>query len=190
MEAERIRDIVRDLRTFARGNPDTIGPVDVKATLEFSISMATPQLRQRAQLVRKYERASPVMGNESRLGQVFLNLLVNAAQAIPEGKVAQNAVTVALREGGQGWVLVEVSDTGSGIAAENLSRIFEPFFTTKPLGVGTGLGLSVCHGIITGLGGKIEVESALGKGTTFRVRLPAAPLPAQNASEGLASEPR
>ncbi len=188
--AERIRDIVRDLRTFARGNPDTIGPVDVKATLEFSISMATPQLRQRAQLVRRYEHAPLVMGNESRLGQVFLNLLVNAAQAIPEGKVAQNAVTVALRDGEPGWVIVEVSDTGSGIAAEHLSRIFEPFFTTKPLGVGTGLGLSVCHGIITGLGGRIEVESALGKGTTFRIRLPAAPALASAAPEAQTSTQR
>ena len=169
--AERIRDIVRDLRTFARGDPDTMGPVDVQATLEFSISMAAPQLRQRARLVRKYEATPYAQGNESRLGQVFLNLLVNAAQAIPEGAVGNHTVTVAVREDGNGWVIVEVSDTGSGIAAENLPRIFEPFFTTKPVGVGTGLGLSVCHGIVTGLGGTIEVESQLGKGTTFRIRL-------------------
>jgi two-component system, NtrC family, sensor kinase len=169
--AERIRDIVRDLRTFARGDPDTMGPVDVQATLEFSLSMATPQLRQRARLVRKYEAAPFAQGNESRLGQVFLNLLVNAAQAIPEGAVGDHMVTVAVREGEKGWVIVEVSDTGSGIAAEHLPRIFEPFFTTKPVGVGTGLGLSVCHGIVTGLGGNIEVESQLGKGTTFRIRL-------------------
>ncbi|WP_224241950.1 PAS domain S-box protein [Hyalangium gracile] len=177
--AERIRDIVRDLRTFARGDPDAMGPIDILATLEFSISMATPQLRQRAQLVRRYEPASFVMGNESRLGQVFLNLLVNAAQAIPEGAVAEHAVTVAVRDGEQGWVIIEVSDTGSGIAAEHLPRIFEPFFTTKPLGLGTGLGLSVCHGIVVGMGGQIEVESALGRGTTFRIRLPAAKSPAE-----------
>ncbi|KFE67567.1 PAS domain S-box protein [Hyalangium minutum] len=169
--AERIRDIVRDLRTFARGDPDTLGPVDIQATLEFSMSMAAPQLRQRARLVRKYEATPYAQGNESRLGQVFLNLLVNAAQAIPEGQVANNEVTVAVYETAEGWVTVEVSDTGSGIAAEHLPRIFEPFFTTKPVGVGTGLGLSVCHGIITGLGGTIEVESKLGKGTTFRVLL-------------------
>jgi two-component system NtrC family sensor kinase len=188
--AERIRDIVRDLRTFARGNPDTIGPVDIKATLEFSISMATPQLRQRAQLVRKYEQAPLAMGNESRLGQVFLNLLINAAQAIPEGSVAENAVTVALRDGEPGWVIVEVSDTGMGIASEHLPRIFEPFFTTKPLGVGTGLGLSVCHGIVTGLGGQIEVESTPGRGTTFRILLPAAPSLASATSEAQASTQR
>jgi two-component system NtrC family sensor kinase len=188
--AERIRDIVRDLRTFARGNPDSIGPVDAKATLEFSISMATPQLRQRAQLVRKYEHVPPVMGNESRLGQVFLNLLVNAAQAIPEGSATEHAVTVGLREAEPGWAVIEVSDTGSGIPEENLSRIFEPFFTTKPMGVGTGLGLSVCHGIVTGMGGQIQVESALGRGTTFRVRLPVAPAPTRNTPEVLASVPR
>jgi PAS domain S-box-containing protein len=188
--AERIRDIVRDLRTFARGDPDAMGPVDVQATLEFSISMAMPQLRQRAQLVRKYEPASFAMGNESRLGQVFLNLLVNAAQAIPEGNVHEHAVTVAVRDGEPGWVIIEVSDTGSGIAAEHLSRIFEPFFTTKPLGVGTGLGLSVCHGIVVGLGGQIDVESKVGKGTTFRIRLRSATMPAEDAPMAQAPEQR
>jgi PAS domain S-box-containing protein len=177
--AERIRDIVRDLRTFARGDPETLGPVDVQAALEFSISIATPQLRQRAQLVRRYEPAPPVLGNESRLGQVFLNLLVNAAQAIPEGAASQHAVTVGVRGNEPGWVIIEVSDTGSGIAPEHLSRIFEPFFTTKAIGLGTGLGLSVCHGIVTGMGGQIEVESEPGLGTTFRVRLPAAPVSAE-----------
>jgi two-component system NtrC family sensor kinase len=172
--AERIRDIVRDLRTFARGDPEAMGPVDVQATLEFSISMAAPQLRQRAQLVRKYSPTSYVHGNESRLGQVFLNLLINAAQAIPEGNAAGHSVTVVVRDGEPGWVIVEVSDTGSGIAPEHLPRIFEPFFTTKPVGVGTGLGLSVCHGIVVGMGGRIEVDSELGKGTTFRIRLPVA----------------
>jgi two-component system NtrC family sensor kinase len=117
-----------------------------------------------------------VQGNESRLGQVFLNLLINAAQAIPEGAVDRNTVTVAVREGKDDQVIIEVSDTGNGIAPQHLPRIFEPFFTTKPIGVGTGLGLSVCHGIVTGLGGQIEVASTLGKGTTFRIRLPAAQL--------------
>jgi CheY-like chemotaxis protein len=124
--------------------------------------------------MRKYLPVSFVHGNESRLGQVFLNLLINAAQAIPEGPAAEHAVTAAVRDGEPGWVIVEVSDTGGGIAPENLSRIFEPFFTTKPVVEGTGLGLSVCHGIVAGMGGKIEVDSKLGQGTTFRIRLPAA----------------
>ncbi len=189
--AERIRDIVRDLRSFARGDPEMIGPVDIRATLEFSLSMAAPQLRQRARIVRRYESTLPVLGNETRMGQVFLNLMVNAAQAIPEGAVADHAVTVAVREGEPGWVIIEVSDTGGGIADEHLSRIFEPFFTTKPIGLGTGLGLSVCHGIITGMGGQIEVESEVGRGTTFRVRLPAAPpSPELNALRHSTSAPR
>jgi two-component system NtrC family sensor kinase len=177
--AMRIRDIVRDLRIFARGDPEAIGPVDVQAALEFSISMATHELRQRARLFRNYEPVPFVQANESRLGQVFLNLLINAAQAIPEGAAADDhQVTVTTRAGAKGWVVVEVSDTGKGINPEHLSHIFEPFFTTKPVGVGTGLGLSVCHGIVTGLGGQLQVESHPGRGTTFRVLLPVGGQPA------------
>jgi two-component system, NtrC family, sensor kinase len=188
--SERIRDIVRDLRIFARGDPDSLGPVDVQAALEFSISMASHQLRQRARLSRWYEPVPLVMGNESRLGQVFLNLLVNAAQAIPEGAVNDNEVTVTLRPGEEGWVVIEVRDTGSGIPAEHLPRIFEPFFTTKPIGLGTGLGLSVCHGIVTGMGGQIQVESELGRGTMFRVSLPVAPVDELPAPGPVDSRPR
>ncbi|WP_224242033.1 PAS domain S-box protein [Hyalangium gracile] len=188
--AERIRDIVRDLRIFARGDPEAIGPVDVQAALEFSIAMAAHEIRQRAQLVRRYEPVPLVQANESRLGQVFLNLLLNAAQATPEGAVEEHQVTVTARPGREGWVLVEVSDTGKGIAAEHLPHIFEPFFTTKPVGVGTGLGLSVCHGIVTGLGGSIEVESEPGQGTTFRVLLPVGAPSARVLPAGKSAEPR
>ena len=170
--AERIRDIVRDLRTFARGDPESMGPVDVESVLEFSIAMAAHEIRQRAQLVRCYGAVPYVRGNESRLGQVFLNLLLNAAQAIPEGAAETHRVMVTTRQVREGWVAIEVSDTGLGILPENVPHIFEPFFTTKPVGLGTGLGLSVCHGIVTGLGGRIEVESQPGRGTTFRVLLP------------------
>jgi PAS domain S-box-containing protein len=172
MGAERIRDIVRDLRIFARGDPEAMGPVDVQAALEFSIAMSAHEIRQRAQLVRQYGQVPFVRANESRLGQVFLNLLLNAAQAIPEGAVDTHRVTVATRQAEEGWVAIEVRDTGKGIAPEHLRHIFEPFFTTKPVGVGTGLGLSVCHGIVAGLGGTIQVESTPGQGSTFRVLLP------------------
>jgi CheY-like chemotaxis protein/anti-sigma regulatory factor (Ser/Thr protein kinase) len=115
-----------------------------------------------------------VLADASRLGQVFLNLLVNAAQAMVEGDASRNEIRVAVREEA-GQVVVDIADTGAGIAPEHLDRIFDPFFTTKPVGVGTGLGLSICRGIITGLGGEITVESEVGRGTTFHVSLPASP---------------
>jgi CheY-like chemotaxis protein len=114
-----------------------------------------------------------VLGNEARLGQVFLNLLVNAAQAIPEGNADKNEIRVATRVGPSGQVVVEIADTGCGIAPENLTRIWDPFFTTKPPGEGTGLGLSISHQIIAELGGDIAVKSAVDLGTTFTVTLPA-----------------
>jgi CheY-like chemotaxis protein len=123
-----------------------------------------------------------VQANESRLGQAFLNLLLNAAQAIPEGASGDHEVAVTVCSEAGGWVVVEIRDTGVGIPAEHLSRIFEPFFTTKAVGEGTGLGLSVCHGIVTGLGGRIQVESEPGEGTVFRVLLPASGHPQQLAA--------
>ncbi|HEY7723747.1 MAG TPA: ATP-binding protein, partial [Anaeromyxobacteraceae bacterium] len=107
-----------------------------------------------------------------------VNLLLNAAQAIPEGRAGENEVRVTARSA-NGEIVAEVSDTGCGIPPENFPRIFDPFFTTKPAGLGTGLGLSITHGIVSGLGGSIEVESASGRGTTFRVRLPVHGQPAQ-----------
>jgi PAS domain S-box-containing protein len=170
--AHRIRDIVRDLKTFARANEDRVGPVDLAGIVDSSVSMAMNQLKHRAQVVKDYRAIPRVRGNESRLGQVFLNLLVNAAQAIPEGASARNEIAVRLFPE-EGRVVLEVSDTGTGIPPEVLPRIFEPFFTTKKQGEGTGLGLSICHGIVTGFGGEITVKSVPGKGTTFRVSFPA-----------------
>jgi CheY-like chemotaxis protein len=105
---------------------------------------------------------------------VFINLLVNAAQAMPEGSVDENVVRVVGRVDAMGNAVVEIHDTGCGIPPENLDRIFEPFFTTKPVGEGTGLGLAICHGIISSLGGTLSVQSEVGKGTVFRVVLPVA----------------
>jgi CheY-like chemotaxis protein len=113
-----------------------------------------------------------VNADEGRLTQVFVNLLVNAAQAMPEGRGDEPAITVTTATAQPGWVAVAVTDTGVGIAPELVDRIFEPFFTTKAQGEGSGLGLSVCHGIVTQLGGRIEVTTALGVGSTFRVLLP------------------
>ncbi len=180
--AERIRGIVRDLRTFASSKFDALGTVDVREALEFAVAMAEHQLRLRARLLRNYAPVPAVVGNESRLGQVFLNLLLNATQALPEGDVSGNQVTLTLRPHEETWVAIEVRDTGCGIPAEHLPRLFEPFFTTKPIGEGTGLGLSVCHGIVTGMGGQLQVESAPGRGSTFRVLLPVAGTAAQQDS--------
>jgi CheY-like chemotaxis protein len=124
------------------------------------------------------------MANEARLGEVFVNLIVNAAQAIPEGHADRNEIRLATRVTERGCVAIEVRDTGVGIPAEIRARIFEPFFTTKPVGVGTGLGLSICHRIITELGGDITVASVPGEGSTFRVTLPIAP--ADRAEPGVA----
>ena len=171
--AERLRNIVRDLRIFSRSHDAELGPVDVNAVLESSLRMAWNDVRERARLVTNYSDVPPVLANEARLGQVFLNLIVNAAQGIPPGDLEQNTIRVTTAVDPSGRVVVELRDSGSGIPRENLPRIFDAFFTTKPTGAATGLGLTICHKIVTDLGGTIEVESELGAGTVFRVKLPA-----------------
>jgi PAS domain S-box-containing protein len=174
--AERIRATVRDLLDLARSrDAEPVTEVDVNAALEFTLKMAEPQIRHRARIVKRLERIPAVSAPESRLGQVFMNLVINAAQAIAEGNPSSNEIRVITRFDAEGAaVVIEVSDTGQGIAPEDQRRIFDPFFTTKPVGQGTGLGLSICHSIVRSLGGDIAVESVPGGGATFRVRLPAA----------------
>ncbi len=172
--AERIRTIVRDLKIFSRAEDEKRGPVDTRRVLESTLRMVWNEIRHRARLVKLYGDVPPVEANESRLGQVFLNLVVNAAHAIPEGRAEDNEIRVSTRLGTTGDVVVEIADTGSGMSADVQRRIFTPFFTTKPVGVGTGLGLAICQRIVTDLGGTIDVESEIGRGTTFRVNLPRA----------------
>ncbi len=169
--ARRIAIIVRDLKTFSRGGAEGVNaPVDVQKAVELACKMASNIIRHRARLVLDFAPVGPVKGNEGRLCQLFLNLLVNAAEAIPEGNAASAEIRVTVREEGEN-VVVRVRDSGAGMGPETLARIFDPFFTTKPFGVGTGLGLSICHGIVTSLGGRIQVESEQGKGSTFQVVL-------------------
>jgi signal transduction histidine kinase len=179
--ANRVRQIVKDLKVFSRHEEMQPGPVDVRSTLESTLRMAANEIRHRARLVIDYGETPAVSGDESRLGQVFLNLVVNAAQAIPEGHADDNSIKVSSRVDGKGNVVVEVTDTGQGMSAETVRQLFTPFFTTKPKGVGTGLGLVICQRIVSSFGGKIEVESQLGKGTTFRVRMPIASQPVPEA---------
>lgn len=172
--AARVKAIVRDLKVFSRVEQEPRTRVDVHRVLDSVTRMAWNEIRHRAQLVKDYGPIPWVLANESRLGQIFLNLIVNAAQAIPEGKANLNQI--ALRtwaSKARDSVFVSVSDTGTGMSAETCRKLFTPFFTTKPHGLGTGLGLAICHRLVTELGGEISVESELGRGTTLRVSLPA-----------------
>jgi signal transduction histidine kinase len=178
--AERVRTVVRDLKSFSRADDESLGPVDVKRTIESSVNIVYNEIRHCARLVKDLEETREVLGNEARLGQVVVNLLLNAAQAIPSGAVHRNQIRIVCREAGE-RVVVEVQDTGTGMSAEVCERIFEPFFTTKPVGVGTGLGMAICHGIVTGYGGDIRVRSEPGKGTTVTVSLPVATALAHSA---------
>lgn len=172
--AERMRDIVRDLKLFSRSNESSHDAVDLGSVIATSLRMLKNQIIHRAQLVTDIAPTPKVKGSASRLGQVFVNLIQNAVQALPERDQQQNEVRIAVRSRGATEVVTEVRDNGLGIPPDLLARVFDPFFTTKPVGVGTGLGLSVCHGIIATLGGRIEVESEPGQGACFRVVLPVA----------------
>jgi PAS domain S-box-containing protein len=169
--AERVATIVRDLKTFARADGWTRGPVRIESVLESALNVAQTETSKSARITRRYADVPPVLGNGARLEQVFLNLVMNAAQAIPEGEASSHEIRIELASDGD-TVRVEVSDDGSGMPSNVLDRIFDPFFTTKPPGVGTGLGLPICRSIVRAHGGDIDVRSAPGQGSTFTVILP------------------
>jgi signal transduction histidine kinase len=171
--AERVKKVVRSLRIFSRGDDEVGRSVDLREVLESTITMARPEIRSRARLEEKIANVPLVRATEMQLGQVFLNLLLNAAQAI-RGPVDQNRVTVRLHPE-RGGALVEVEDTGTGIAEEHLPRIFDPFFTTKPQGTGTGLGLSIVQGTMRSLRGTVQVRTQSGTGTCFSLWFPPDP---------------
>jgi PAS domain S-box-containing protein len=171
--AERVRHIVRDLRTFSSTPARIEGSFELGPVLESAIHMAFNEIRHRAQLVREYSNVPLISGCSSRLGQVFLNLLVNAAHAIPVGTANEHRIIVRTSCSRQ-QVKIEIIDTGVGIEPQHLARLFDPFFTTKPVGQGTGLGLFICKRIVNEHRGELQVESQPGAGSTFRVVLPAA----------------
>lgn len=184
--AARVRDIVRDVKLFARAGDETRALVDVRTLLDSAVRLAVAELRDKADVVKEYGDVPLVRASEARLGQVFLNLLVNAAQATPAGRPAERSIRLVTRQD-EASVIVEIIDAGGGIPPEVLARLFTPFFTTKPAGIGTGLGLSISHTIVHELGGSIVAESSVGRGTTFRVRLPVpagASLPAASREPG------
>ncbi len=175
--ASRVARIVADLGRFSQQS----GPIksgNVRQAIDWALRVSRAALSAHATLELELDPVPFVRGDEGRLGQVFLNLLLNAAHASRHGDPSTHVVTVSSHlepapdDAGPGTVVVSVRDTGTGMSEEVRERIFEPFYTTKPIGTGTGLGLSVCHGIVKELGGSISVTSALGEGSLFEVRLP------------------
>jgi len=169
---DKIRDIVKGLKAFVRSNDDELEKVDLNQAVESAINMSFHIIKQKARVEKNFAVDLPhLLANSGKLQQVFINLLINAAQSMEGNNPEKNKISI--RTGRyDGIVFVEFKDTGVGIPEKVLPRIFDPFFTTKPTGVGTGLGLSVCNEILNHYGGSIEVQSAVGKGSTFTVKLP------------------
>ncbi len=167
----RIHGVVQDLKAFSNAEEEEGACCDVNAAIETAASMAAHEIKYKAKLEKELGSVPVVSGSATRLSQVFFNLILNAAQAISAGGVEKNRITIRTYMDPSGRVIAEVSDTGRGIPKEHLDRIYDPFFSTKEPGVGTGLGLPACHGIIQSLGGEILVQSEEGVGTTFKAVL-------------------
>jgi PAS domain S-box-containing protein len=168
---ERVATIVRDLRAYARADDGEIGRVDAVACIEQAIKLVDSDIRHRARLVREFKEVPAVEANASRLEQVFVNVLINAAQAIPTSDPTQHEIRISISQIGTN-IAIAISDTGAGITAELKERAFEPFFTTKEIGVGTGLGLAVCRSIVEQLGGKITLDAGATRGAVVTITLP------------------
>jgi PAS domain S-box-containing protein len=172
--ADRIARIVQGLQSFSRAERAPYVPLSLETVLETAVSLSQNELKHSARLTRDYRESPRVMGDEGRLVQVFVNLLVNAAHALKGSAPSDGNVRLCTRTDQQGRAIAEVTDSGSGIPESLREHVFDAFFTTKPVGTGTGLGLSISRNIIEAHGGEIGFESVIGKGTTFRVTMPAA----------------
>jgi PAS domain S-box-containing protein len=172
--AERVRTIVRGLSSFSRMEAQRRAPIELEPVMEHSLGGVAQELRRCARLCVEYGETPRVEADAVRLGEVFTHLLVNAAQSIPEGDPEANEVRIVTSTDAAGRAVVEIHDTGSGMSPETLSRIFDPFFTTRAVGEGTGLGLSICHNSVASLGGQLTASSEEGRGSIFRLVLPAA----------------
>jgi signal transduction histidine kinase len=167
---ERVRRIVLDLRDFSRIDTNQSWELtDLRTGLDSTLNIVHNEIKYHADVVKEYGDLPPVECLPAQINQVFMNLLVNAAQAMPPDR--RGTITIRCAQTGD-KVWVEIADNGSGIPPENLKKIFDPFFTTKPVGKGTGLGLSLSYGIVEKHGGRIQVNSQPGSGTTFRITLP------------------
>jgi PAS domain S-box-containing protein len=167
----RVATIVRDLLSLSNPASEQRWPVDVESVLESAVNIAMHTLRGRTRLVRRYDDVPPLKTDPARLGQVLLNLLFNAAQSFQGRDERANEISLEIAAPEPLHVAITIGDNGSGIPTQDLHRIFEPFYTTKP--AGTGLGLAICQNLVTSLGGRLEVESVVGRGSRFTVRLPA-----------------
>jgi two-component system cell cycle sensor histidine kinase/response regulator CckA len=168
--AEHVRVIVADLKTFSRSDDAPRSWVDLHRVLDAAVHMASSGLGRSVPITKRYMDTPPIFGNESRLAQVFLNILMNAAQAVAGREDA--GIEIDATTDVEGSAVITVRDNGRGMTADVVGRIFDPFYTTKVSGAGTGLGLWVCEGIVRSFGGRIDVESAPEHGTSFTVMLP------------------
>ena len=165
--AERVKEIVQELKDFSHVDQAEIKYADINKGLESTLNIVWNELKYKAKVIKEYGELPEIKCYPRQLNQVFMNILVNASQAIEDkGEIRIKTFHK------DGYIYVQISDTGVGIPPENLSKIFDPFFTTKEVGKGTGLGLTMAYNIVKKHGGTIEVESEVGKGTTFTIKLP------------------
>jgi two-component system NtrC family sensor kinase len=174
---KRVKDIVQSLKDFSHVGETELIEADIHQGIDTTLNIVMNEIKYKASVVKEYGQLPLLKCLISQLNQVFMNLLVNAAHAIKDTGV----ITVSTGSN-DAWIWIKIADTGGGIAPENLNRIFEPFFTTKPVGSGTGLGLSLSYGIVKKHGGRIEVQSEVGKGSSFTIHLPLLPEFATNVS--------
>jgi two-component system NtrC family sensor kinase len=164
---ERIKKIVEDLKHFTHPGQDKVQDTDINRELESTLYVVNNELKYKASVIRDFNAVPTIQANPQQLNQVFVNIFVNAAQAIEnKGEIRISTQQV------NGSVEIRISDDGCGISPENISRIFDPFFTTKEIGKGTGLGMNIAYNIIKKHNGTIEVQSEIGNGTTFLIKLP------------------
>lgn len=169
--AERIEEIISGLKAFAYVRDTPMEPVNLRQVLEDALQIATPDLRKRAALLVNIQSTASIIGRRNDIVQVLLNLFINASQALDPEQHETNRIEVELTDDGSHATL-RVTDTGQGIAPEDLEKIFDPFYTTKSIGEGTGLGLYVCHNLIASMDGRIDVESTPDVSTSFRLVFP------------------